>query len=279
MFGRIFPVIFVILSLAAVSCSSSWEGASPDASRNAAEDPVRVEDFRLSPGDKIHLTVFNETEITGDYEIDPEGLISVPLAGVVKAGGLRKLELEKALAEKLGRLVGQIVGTDVRSVDVEVEGAAAELNIKPITGAVLAGLMPHMPRHKPRYLRGVGRPQDIVAGVAAGIDMFVCVMPTRHARNGHLFTATGPINIRNAVHAQDTGPVEEGCGCYTCRHYSRSYLRHLDRCNEILGSRLNTIHNLWFYQRLMAAMRTAIAAGGFAAWAAEFYARSGQDPV
>ncbi len=105
MFGRIFPVIFVILSLAAVSCSSSWEGASPDASRNAAEDPVRVEDFRLSPGDKIHLTVFNETEITGDYEIDPEGLISVPLAGVVKAGGLRKLELEKALAEKLGGLL------------------------------------------------------------------------------------------------------------------------------------------------------------------------------
>jgi queuine tRNA-ribosyltransferase len=145
--------------------------------------------------------------------------------------------------------------------------------------AVLAGLMPHMPRHKPRYLMGVGRPQDIVAAVAAGIDMFDCVMPTRHARNGHLFTSAGSINIRNAVHALDTGPIEEGCGCYTCRNYSRSYLRHLDKCSEILGSHLNTIHNLWFYQRLMAAMRVAIAAGGFAAWAAEFYARLGQDPV
>ena len=145
--------------------------------------------------------------------------------------------------------------------------------------AVLAGLMPHMPRHKPRYLMGVCRPQDIVAAVAAGIDMFDCVMPTRHARNGHLFTSAGSINIRNAVHALDTGPIEEGCGCYTCRNYSRSYLRHLDKCSEILGSHLNTIHNLWFYQRLMAAMRVAIAAGGFAAWAAEFYARLGQDPV
>ena len=145
--------------------------------------------------------------------------------------------------------------------------------------AVLAGLMPHMPRHKPRYLMGVGRPQDIVAAVAAGIYMFDCVMPTRHARNGHLFTSAGSINIRNAVHALDTGPIEEGCGCYTCRNYSRSYLRHLDKCSEILGSHLNTIHNLWFYQRLMAAMRVAIAAGGFAAWAAEFYARLGQDPV
>jgi queuine tRNA-ribosyltransferase len=189
------------------------------------------------------------------------------LFGIVQGGVHAALRLESLAAlEDIG-FAGLAVG------GLAVGESEAERD------EVLAGLMPHMPRHKPRYLMGVGRPQDIVAGVAAGIDMFDCVMPTRHARNGHLFTAAGAINIRNAVHAQATGPVEEGCGCYTCRHYSRSYLRHLDKCNEILGSRLNTIHNLRFYQRLMAAMRAAIAAGAFAAWAAEFYARLDQDPV
>jgi queuine tRNA-ribosyltransferase len=137
---------------------------------------------------------------------------------------------------------------------------------------VLEGLLPHMPVHKPRYLMGVGRPQDIVEAVRRGIDMFDCVMPTRHARNGHLFTRSGALNIRNAVHQKATGPIEEGCGCYTCRHYSRAYLRHLDKCGEILGSHLNTVHNLYFYQRLMAEIRDAIAAGRFAAYAAEFHA-------
>jgi queuine tRNA-ribosyltransferase len=139
--------------------------------------------------------------------------------------------------------------------------------------------MPHMPRHKPRYLMGVGRPEDLVAGVTRGIDMFDCVMPTRHARNGHLFTRGGAINIRNAAHARDTAPIEADCACYTCRNYSRSYLRHLDKCGEILGSRLNTIHNLFFYQRLMGEIRVAIAAGSFAAFRAEFYARLRPDPV
>jgi queuine tRNA-ribosyltransferase len=101
--------------------------------------------------------------------------------------------------------------------------------------------------------------------------MFDCVMPTRHARNAHLFTRSGVINIRNAAHRLDTGPVEEGCGCYTCRHFSRSYLRHLDKCGEILGSHLNTIHNLYFYQRLMTEIREAIALGRFEAYAREFY--------
>ena len=129
---------------------------------------------------------------------------------------------------------------------------------------VLEGLLPQMPAHKPRYLMGVGRPQDIVEAVRRGIDMFDCVMPTRHARNAHLFTRSGVINIRNAAHQKDTGPIEQGCGCYTCRNYSRSYLRHLDKCGEILGSQLNTIHNLYFYQRLMAEIRAAIEAGRFA---------------
>ncbi len=138
---------------------------------------------------------------------------------------------------------------------------------------VLEELVPHMPTDRPRYLMGVGRPEDIVAAVARGIDMFDCVMPTRHARNGHLFTSTGVINIRNAVHQRDPNPIDPACGCYTCRHYSRAYLRHLDRCNEILGSRLNTIHNLYFYLDLMRQIRAAIEAGQFAAFVRDFLDR------
>jgi len=141
---------------------------------------------------------------------------------------------------------------------------------------VLEETVPLMTPTKPRYLMGVGRPQDIVAAVARGIDMFDCVMPTRHARNGHLFTRTGVLNIRNARHATDTGPVDPACGCYACRHYSRAYLRHLDRTGEILGSRLNTIHNLHFYQDLMREIRGAVAAGRFAAWRAGFEAALAQ---
>jgi queuine tRNA-ribosyltransferase len=138
---------------------------------------------------------------------------------------------------------------------------------------VLEELVPHMPTDRPRYLMGVGRPEDIVAAVLRGIDMFDCVMPTRHARNGHLFTCTGVINIRNAVHQRDPGPIDPECGCYTCRNYSRAYLRHLDRCKEILGSRLNTIHNLYFYLDLMRQLREAISEGRVAAFARDFLAR------
>ncbi|MBV8783657.1 MAG: tRNA guanosine(34) transglycosylase Tgt [Gammaproteobacteria bacterium] len=136
--------------------------------------------------------------------------------------------------------------------------------------AVLAGLVPAMPAGLPRYLMGVGRPEDIVVAVLHGVDMFDCVMPTRHARNGHLFTAQGVINIRNSVHHADLGPVDPACSCYTCGHYSRAYLRHLDRCNEILGARLNTIHNLHFYLQLMVALRGAIRAGRLHEWARQF---------
>ena len=114
------------------------------------------------------------------------------------------------------------------------------------------GLCRRCRAHKPRYLMGVGRPEDILEAVRRGIDMFDCVMPTRHARNAHCSRARACINIRNAAHQKDTGPIEEGCACYTCRNYSRGYLRHLDKCGEILGSHLNTVHNLYFYQRLMA---------------------------
>ena len=138
---------------------------------------------------------------------------------------------------------------------------------------VLEALLPAMPAAKPRYLMGVGRPEDLVEAVAAGVDLFDCVIPTRHARNGHLFVPGGVLNIRNARHAADTGPVDPACDCYTCRHYSRAYLRHLDRCGEMLGPRLATLHNLHYYLDLMGRMRAAIAAGTFAAFRTAFHAQ------
>ncbi len=190
------------------------------------------------------------------YRTEPPGT----LFGIVQGGTHPALRLASLGAlEDIG-FAGLAVG------GLAVGESEAERNL------VLEGLMPHMPEAKPRYLMGVGRPQDIVEAVRRGIDMFDCVMPTRHARNAHLFTRTGVLNIRNAAHQLDTGPIEAECGCYTCRHYSRSYLRHLDKCGEILGSHLNTIHNLYFYQRLMREIRAAIEAGRFEAYAAEFYA-------
>ena len=127
------------------------------------------------------------------------------------------------------------------------------------------------PENKPRYLMGVGKPEDIVEAVRRGIDMFDCVMPTRNARNGHLFTTEGVVKIRNAKHKTDTGTLDEKCDCYTCKNYSRSYLHHLDKCNEILGARLNTIHNLRYYQRVMQGLRDAIEAGTLDEFVTEFY--------
>jgi queuine tRNA-ribosyltransferase len=138
--------------------------------------------------------------------------------------------------------------------------------------AILESTVPKMPSDRPRYLMGVGYPQDIVAGVLRGIDMFDCVMPTRHARTGHLFTAAGVINIRNAVHQRDTGPIDPQCTCTTCQRYSRAYLRHLDRCNEILGVRLATLHNLHFYLDLMRRIRAAISEGRLEVLAREILA-------
>jgi len=138
---------------------------------------------------------------------------------------------------------------------------------------IVAGTTAAMPPDRPRYLMGVGTPEDIVEAVGRGIDMFDCVLPTRNARNGWLFTARGPVKIRNSRYRDDTGPVEEGCGCYACRHYSRAYIRHLQEANEILGARLATTHNLFYYQALMAGLREAIAGDRYEAFRADFYAR------
>ncbi|NBB93166.1 MAG: tRNA guanosine(34) transglycosylase Tgt [Gammaproteobacteria bacterium] len=131
--------------------------------------------------------------------------------------------------------------------------------------AILDATCPLLPRDHPRYLMGVGRPQDLLAAVARGVDMFDCVMPTRNARNGYLFTSRGIVKIRNARYKRDTAPLDPECDCYTCRRFSRAYLKHLNKCNEILGHRLATIHNLHYYQSLMRRMRSAIEAGTFRA--------------
>jgi len=136
---------------------------------------------------------------------------------------------------------------------------------------VLDHLAYKMPDDKPRYLMGVGKPEDIVEAVRRGVDMFDCVMPTRNARNGFLFTTTGIVKIRNAANKTDTRPVDEACDCYTCQNFSRSYLNHLDKCKEILGAQLNTIHNLHYYQVLMAGLREAIEQGKLSDFVDEFY--------
>lgn len=138
---------------------------------------------------------------------------------------------------------------------------------------ILTHTTPQLPAHAPRYLMGVGTPEDLVAGVSQGIDMFDCVLPTRNARNGWLFTRYGDIKIRNARYRDDLQPLDEHCTCYTCRHFSRAYLHHLQRAKEISGARLNTIHNLHYYLSLMAEMRQAIEEQNFAQWRAQFAAQ------
>lgn len=138
---------------------------------------------------------------------------------------------------------------------------------------ILDHTAPLIPENKPRYLMGVGKPEDLVEGVRRGIDMFDCVMPTRNARNGHLFVTTGVVKIRNAKNKTDTSPLDAECDCYTCKNYSRAYLHHLDKCNEILGSQLNTIHNLRFYQRIMKGLRDAIEQDKLDDFVADFYAK------
>ncbi|MCK5871962.1 MAG: tRNA guanosine(34) transglycosylase Tgt [Methylococcales bacterium] len=137
--------------------------------------------------------------------------------------------------------------------------------------ATLEGLHTQMPKDKPRYLMGVGTPADLVESVRRGIDLFDCVMPTRNARNGHLFTSTGVIRIRNQQYKLDTRPLDESCACYTCQNYSRAYLKHLDKCREMLGGRLNTIHNLHYYLKLMSDLRAAISTQTLDPFVKEFY--------
>jgi queuine tRNA-ribosyltransferase len=181
------------------------------------------------------------------------------LFGIVQGGVYEELRLESLFGL-------QTIGFDGYAI-----GGLSVGEPKEDRARVLGTLLPRMPRDKPRYLMGVGTPEDIVEAVCLGIDMFDCVMPTRNARNGHLFTRHGAIRIRNSAYQDDTRPLDEDCRCYTCRNYSRAYLRHLDKCGEILGARLNTIHNLHYYQELMAGLRAAIKVGRLSEFVAAFY--------
>jgi queuine tRNA-ribosyltransferase len=144
---------------------------------------------------------------------------------------------------------------------------------------ILAHTAPRLPQDQPRYLMGMGTPEDLIEGVRAGIDLFDCVLPTRNARNGWLFTRHGNVKIRNARHRDDTGPLDPDCACATCRNYSRAYLHHLQKANEILGARLNTLHNLHYYQELMRALRGAIEAGRLDETAAQLLAARRAKPT
>ena len=171
------------------------------------------------------------------------------LFGIVQGGMHPDLRHESAARLRAIGFAGYAIG------GLSVGEPAAERH------AVLDAALPELPASAPRYLMGVGTPTDIVAAVRRGVDLFDCVIPTRHARNGYLYTSQGVLKLRNARFRTDTGPLDPACDCYTCRHYSRAYLHHLDRCREMLGPRLNTIHNLHYYQRLMARLRAAIAEG------------------
>ncbi|MAX31891.1 MAG: tRNA guanosine(34) transglycosylase Tgt [Halomonadaceae bacterium] len=194
---------------------------------------------------------------------DAHGDSPSALFGIIQGGmyaDLRKTSLE-GLDE---------IGFDGYAIGGLSVGEPKEEMIK-----VLDYLPEWMPDDKPRYLMGVGKPEDLVEGVRRGVDMFDCVMPTRNGRNGHLFTFEGTIKIRNARHRHDTSPLEADCDCYTCQNFSRGYLHHLDRCGEMLGAMLNTIHNLRHYQRLMAGLRGAIEAGTLANFVEAYYGRRG----
>lgn len=141
---------------------------------------------------------------------------------------------------------------------------------KSIRDTVLEQTLPYLPPSAPRYLMGVGKPEDIVSSVQRGIDMFDCVLPTRNARNDYIYTTRGDLRLRNARFRTDTNPIDEDCSCYTCQNYSRAYLYHLSKCSEILGSRLNTIHNLHYYQQLMGNIRESIEQGRFEQFTKEF---------
>jgi len=183
------------------------------------------------------------------------------LFGIIQ-GGIHESLREESLEEL------KSIGFDGYAV-----GGLAVGEPKEERSRILAHIAPRMPPERPRYLMGMGTPEDVIEAVAAGIDMMDCVLPTRNARNGWLFTRHGDIRIRNARHRDDPAPLDEQCACYTCRHFSRAYLYHLQKVNEILGARLNTLHNLHYYQELMRTLRAAIEGRNFAETAAGLLAK------
>lgn len=189
------------------------------------------------------------------------------LFGIIQGGSNERLREEslKGLTD---------IGFDGYAIGGLAVGEPKEVMYK-----ALNHIAPLMPEEHPRYLMGVGTPMDILQGVLNGVDMFDCVMPSRNARNAHLFTSKGVVRIRNSKYAMDTSPLDENCSCYTCRNYSKAYLHHLDKCHEILGAHLNTLHNLHFYEHFMADIRKAIEEDRLEQFAEEFYSVYGRPEI
>ena len=189
------------------------------------------------------------------------------LFGIIQGGSNERLREEslKGLTD---------IGFDGYAIGGLAVGEPKEVMYK-----ALNHIAPLMPEDHPRYLMGVGTPMDILQGVLNGVDMFDCVMPSRNARNAHLFTSKGVVRIRNSKYAMDTSPLDENCSCYTCRNYSKAYLHHLDKCHEILGAHLNTLHNLHFYEHFMADIRKAIEEDRLEQFAEEFYSVYGRPEI
>ncbi|HEU4857071.1 MAG TPA: tRNA guanosine(34) transglycosylase Tgt [Rhodanobacteraceae bacterium] len=265
----------------------------------AFASPVDGAQVFLSPEESIRIQATLDSDVVMAFdECTPYRVDGVPVdAGRVRESmelSLRWAARSRRAFDELGNrnaLFGIVQGgvhddLRARSVDGLLEigfdgyalGGLAVGEPEAERNATLESALPRLPSDKPRYLMGVGRPEDIVEAVRRGIDMFDCVMPTRHARNGFLFTRAGTLRIRNAKYASDTRPIEEGCTCYACANgFSRAYLRHLDRCGEILGAQLATIHNLHHYLILMRELRAAIEAHALDHYVAAFHARRAED--
>lgn len=249
--------------------------------------PINGEKLFLSPEISMHIQTALNSDIVMIFDECTPGQVSHSEAAKSMQLSLRWAKRSRAAFDELGNqnaLFGIIQGnlfTDLRQESLDqlreigFDGyAIGGLSVgepKPEMYRMLDELASRLPPESPHYLMGVGTPEDLVYGVSRGIDMFDCVMPTRNARNGWLFTRFGDIKIRNAKHRNDPRPLDEHCQCYTCRHFSRAYLHHLHKNNEILGARLNTLHNLFYYQELMQSMRHAIENKTFSAFVKQFH--------
>lgn len=251
------------------------------------KSPLNGDKLFLSPEISMQIQTVLNSDIVMQLDECPAGDVDKTQAQKSLQMSLRWAERSKAEFERLGNpnaLFGIVQGAmyeDLREESlrgleaIDFPGLAiGGLSVgepKPEMYRMLRAVGPMLPENKPHYLMGVGTPEDLVYGVAHGVDMFDCVMPTRNARNGWLFTRFGDVKIKNALYKQDTRPIDESCSCYACQNFSRAYLHHLHRSGEILGAQLNTIHNLHYYQVLMAEMRTAIEEGTFEAFQATFH--------
>ena len=253
------------------------------------QSPVNGDKLFLSPEKSMEIQKVLNSDIVMIFDECTPGQVDHATAAKSMRMSLRWAERSRRAFDELknpNALFGIVQGnlyTDLRQesldglMNIGFDGIAiGGLSVgepKPEMYRMLTELKDMLPAEKPHYLMGVGTPEDLVHGVANGIDMFDCVMPTRNARNGWIFTQWGDVKIKNARHKDDKKPLDEHCGCYTCRHFSRAYLHHLHRTGEILGARLNTIHNLYYYQALMQEMRDAIEADQFEDWKAGFHER------